>query len=129
MHWSLWLGIFALCIGLGGYGIYCVAKPEEASANLIDSPEDVAKKGLGVTVVSAIVLIIALICLFTGSCGGCTTSTSKKDNTTCKVCHRTFKKGSGNAKSISKRNMCENCYENYQWRQEVQDYIDNQPIN
>lgn len=35
------------------------------------------------------------------------------DNIECKVCHREFKKGSENAKSISNRNMCSQCYKNF----------------
>ena len=51
------------------------------------------------------------------------------ETVTCKVCDRSFKKGSDNAMSIARSNMCENCHDNFEWRQDVQDYIDNQPVN
>ena len=52
-----------------------------------------------------------------------------KEDAVCSVCHRTFAEGSGNASSIARSNMCENCHDNFEWRQEVQDYIDDQPID
>ena len=42
------------------------------------------------------------------------------DNTVkCPVCGRTFKKGTSNAKSIRRTNMCENCYKNYKYAEEL----------
>ncbi len=130
MHWSLWIAIFGLCLGIGGYGIYCMVKPEEASANLIDSPEEVQRKGCLVTVVCIIAVIVAVICLITGSCSGCGLDGSESSSgpRTCSSCGKTFKENSKNAESIKNSSMCTDCYGDFQWRQEVQDYIDNQPI-
>lgn len=52
-----------------------------------------------------------------------------KDTVKCDVCGKYYKKGSENAKSIQKTNMCENCYSNYKWTQEVKKAIDNLPVN
>lgn len=40
-------------------------------------------------------------------------SGDKDDTVTCKSCGRKFQKGSQNAKSIRRTNMCTNCYNNY----------------
>lgn len=44
---------------------------------------------------------------------------SDKDTKECQVCGQKFKNGSENAKSIEKTNMCANCYDNFQWGNEV----------
>ena len=52
-------------------------------------------------------------------------SSSSKDTVKCKSCGREFKKGSDNARSISRTNMCTNCYNNYQ---SMSDYLNEQPV-
>lgn len=53
-------------------------------------------------------------------------SSSSKDTVTCKSCNRKFQKGSENAKSISRTNMCTNCYNNYKG---MSDWLKEQPVN
>lgn len=53
-------------------------------------------------------------------------SNNSSDNIECKVCHREFKKGSENAKSIKKTNMCSHCYKNFK---DASDVINELPQN
>ena len=70
----------------------------------------------------ASILLIALIFSFflatTHKTSQKSSSASIKTNT-CQVCGRSFQAGDsgGNFKSISYRNMCVNCYNNFQWGQ------------
>lgn len=49
-----------------------------------------------------------------------THDTSKnKDTVKCQVCDKSYQKGSENAKSISRTNMCSNCYSNFKWTQDA----------
>ena len=52
-------------------------------------------------------------------------SSSDKNTVECKSCHRKFNKGSDNAKSISRTNMCTNCYKNFD---AAQKYLKEQPV-
>lgn len=53
-------------------------------------------------------------------------SSSGSQNTVkCKSCGRSFKKGSENAKKITRTNMCLNCYNNFK---SMQDAINEQPV-
>jgi uncharacterized membrane protein YvbJ len=48
----------------------------------------------------------------------------EKDSRKCKSCNRVFT-DSDNTWSIALRGMCENCYKNFKWSQEVKDFIKN----
>lgn len=50
----------------------------------------------------------------------------EQNNTKCQVCGREFQKGSENAKSIRKTNMCTQCYENYR---NAADALKELPVN
>lgn len=50
----------------------------------------------------------------------------EQNNTICQVCGREFQKGSQNAKSIRKTNMCTQCYENYR---NATDALKELPVN
>ena len=47
----------------------------------------------------------------------------------CSACGKRYKEGSDNAKSIKLSSMCENCYANFKWSQDVKDEINNLPVN
>ena len=51
-----------------------------------------------------------------------TTVTDSSSNVECKSCHRSFQKGSENAKSINRTNMCTDCYNSFKaldhWKKE-----------
>lgn len=53
-------------------------------------------------------------------------STTKNEKIICQVCDREFQKGSENAKSIRKTNMCTQCYQNYK---NASDYLKELPVN
>lgn len=56
--------------------------------------------------------------------------TSKnKDTVKCSSCGNRYKNGSDNANSIALSSMCENCYANFKWSQDVKDEINNLPVN
>lgn len=92
---------------------------------LFEKKSEKFRKGFGV-----VLIIVALVFASISVVGGII---ENKDNSnskpTCSVCHKTFREGSANAESIARSNMCENCHDNFEWRQEVQNYIDNQPID
>lgn len=71
------------------------------------------------------VVIILIFVIFSWTRGEKSTSTT--ETVKCQVCYQSYKKGSDNARSIARSNMCTQCHDNFEWRQEVQDYIDNQP--
>ena len=69
----------------------------------------------------ALSLILALVmCLSLCACGG-GSSSSTKDSSECKSCHRTFYAGdsAGNYKNIARTGMCNNCYNNFKWSQDA----------
>ena len=51
-----------------------------------------------------------------------TVTTDSSSNVECKSCHRSFQKGSENAKSINRKNMCTDCYNSFKaldhWKKE-----------
>ena len=63
----------------------------------------------------AVVIILALI----GSCSGGGSSSSSKE---CPVCGRTYT-NSDDKNSIAWRNMCERCYSNYKYSQDLKDEL------
>ena len=65
-------------------------------------------------------IIILVLLLLLGSCGGGDSSSSSSNSKTCGSCHRTFT-NSADKRSISLRNMCENCYDNFKWSQDALD--------
>ena len=65
-------------------------------------------------------LLVAMLLLMAGcSTSNNTYSSSKSKTQTCKVCHRTFEKGSKDYDSIFWNNMCTNCYDNYRYAMEL----------
>ena len=54
-----------------------------------------------------------------------TNTNREQNNMECKVCGREFQKGSENAKSIRKTNMCTQCYKNYK---NASDYLKELPV-
>lgn len=53
-------------------------------------------------------------------------TSSSKDTVKCEVCGKKYNKGSDNAKSISRTNMCSRCYSNFKW---TQDAIKEMPVD
>ena len=51
-----------------------------------------------------------------------TVTADSSSNVECKSCHRSFQKGSENAKSINRTNMCTDCYNSFKaldhWKKE-----------
>lgn len=78
-------------------------------------------------VIGAIILIIII---FIGvMAGGGVNSYSgggKETTVECKVCHNEYQKGSENAKSIRKTNMCTGCYRSYKG---ATDALQELPVN
>lgn len=75
---------------------------------------------------SIIYIIIAIIIILIGvsSCNSCTSSTSSSSSKsrTCQICHKTFT-NSDDVNSILWTNMCENCYSNYKFSQDLKEEI------
>ena len=65
-----------------------------------------------------VVAVMTVIGVLVQSCGG--NSPSSSNSETCEVCHRTFT-NSADVKSIIWTNMCESCYENYKYKQDMID--------
>lgn len=65
-------------------------------------------------------LIIIMIITLAALIGGCSNGGSVSTNN-CKSCGRTFQAGddAGNYRNIARTNMCNNCYNNYKWAQDV----------
>lgn len=69
----------------------------------------------GIYVVIAILIILALF----GACGkNCDFSSSQSK--TCQVCHKTFT-NKDDVRSISRTNMCERCYSNYEYTSQLKE--------
>ena len=118
----LTLGIFAF-VGLVIGSIYI--KGDVMIGGLFEKRSDKFRKVFGI-----VLIVLALIFASISIIGGFSVNKGNDNSkTTCGVCNRTFEEGSDNARSIARSNMCENCHDNFEWRQEVQDYIDNQPID
>ncbi len=62
----------------------------------------------------AIPVFAGLMSMFSGNSSR--NYSSSNNSATCRVCHRVFT-DSNNKHSIAQTNMCENCYNNYQWGQ------------
>lgn len=75
------------------------------------------KSGGGSTILAIIIVVLVLAGI--GSClGGGGSEKSEK----CQVCHKTFT-NSDDVHSIVMRNMCENCYSNYKFTQDLKDEL------
>ncbi len=88
-----------------------------------DSKPKMSEKLRKIIGITSIVAAVALVVLFVNLVliygpGG-------SSNGKCSVCHRSFKSGSPDSMSIARSNMCENCHDNYYWREEIQNIIDN----
>lgn len=57
-------------------------------------------------------ILLAMLCYVNIMNSG-SSSTTKNEKIICQVCDREFQKGSENAKSIRKTNMCTDCYRSY----------------
>lgn len=77
------------------------------------------KSGSGGSV--AIVIVVILILLYAlGSCSG--GSSSSSGSAKCQVCGKTFT-NSDDRKSIAYTNMCERCYSNYKYSQDMKEEL------
>lgn len=89
-------------------------------------------KKVALKIAFVLVMLVLLFCfkmIMNSVIDGESVKRESSGTVTCRVCDRSFNKGSANAKSIARSNMCENCHDNFEWRQEAQDHIDNQPVN
>lgn len=75
------------------------------------------KSGGGSTFLTVIIVILVIAGI--GSCSGYGDS---EKTATCQVCHKTFT-NSDDRNSIAWRNMCENCYSNYKYTQDLKDEL------
>ena len=91
--------------------------------NETDSKPKISEKLRKVLGVASIVTAVALVVLFVNLV--LIYGPNGNSNGKCSVCHRNFKPGSSDSMSIARSNMCENCHDNYIWREEVQNIIDN----
>ena len=62
---------------------------------------------------------IIIICVFLIA-RACTSTSSSKKNNVCPVCHRTYT-NNDDLHSIALRNMCEKCYNNYKYTQNMKE--------
>ncbi len=67
-----------------------------------------------------IIVVIVLILAGIGSCSGGGSSSS--DSARCEVCGKTYT-NRDDVHSIAWRNMCERCYSNYKYSQDLKDEI------
>lgn len=119
--------VIGICLikGLTFKETLCIAFQIESSGTSKPKTSEVCRRNIGIALICvSIILVVAFIF---GSLR--LPDTSSSSTVTCEVCDRTFNKGSDNAKSIARSNMCENCHDNFEWRQDIQDHIDNQPVN
>lgn len=70
-------------------------------------------------------ILLAILCYLTITDSG-SSSTTKNEKIICQACDREFQKGSENAKSIRKTNMCTQCYQNFK---NASDYLKELPVN
>jgi hypothetical protein len=76
------------------------------------------KSGSGGSI--AIVILIIIVLLYAlGSCSG-GSSSSSSGSAKCQVCGKTFT-NSSDRKSIAYTNMCERCYSNYKYSQDMKE--------
>lgn len=66
----------------------------------------------------AIIIVIVVLSLI----GSFFDGEDSEKSATCQVCHKTFT-NSDDKKSIARRNMCEICYSNYKYAQDLKDEI------
>ncbi len=73
----------------------------------------------------SIVLTIIIVILLLGGIGSCSGGGNSNDNEskTCQVCHKTFT-NSDDVHSIVMRNMCENCYSNFEYTQDLKEELE-----
>lgn len=69
----------------------------------------------------AIVVVVIFLALI-GSCFGGGSSSSSSSSKECPVCGRTYT-NSDDKHSIAWRNMCERCYSNYKYSQDLKDEL------
>ena len=72
------------------------------------------QKKSGGGIVGVIVIIFIVIFLLAMCSSGGSSSSTGNSSKTCQVCHRSFT-DSANKNSISRTNMCKNCYSNFEW--------------
>lgn len=75
-------------------------------------------KGNAIFVIIAIVIIIS----FFGGFNSCSSSTKSQKKYTCQVCHKSFT-NKDDVNSIIWRNMCEKCYNNYKFTQDLKEEL------
>lgn len=68
------------------------------------------RTGCIVIVVIALILAIMFWAIMADS-----PSTSEPKTETCGFCNRTFKQGTDDYRSVIRRNLCTNCYNNMKW--------------
>lgn len=75
-------------------------------------------KGNAIFVIIAIVIIIS----FFGGFNSCSSSSKSQKKYTCQVCHKSFT-NKDDVNSIIWRNMCEKCYNNYKFTQDLKEEL------
>jgi protein-arginine kinase activator protein McsA len=75
--------------------------------------------GMGSTIIGIILVLLILAALGSCTSGGSSSSSSSKSSK-CQVCGRTFT-NKDDVRSIAYRNMCESCYSNYKYSQELKE--------
>lgn len=74
--------------------------------------------GTGLVFIGIAIIVVLVFALGSCSSGGSSSSKSSK----CQVCGRTFT-NKADVKSIAYTNMCENCYKNYKYSQNLKDEL------
>lgn len=81
--------------------------------------------GNGLPIIMGIIVLLFIFALLFSP----DSSSSSSKTIECQVCDRSFNVGSENAKSISRSNMCSNCYSNFKWGQKVIEGLNNMPVD
>lgn len=76
-------------------------------------------KGAGIAACITLIFFLMMIATSQNANTSQSSSSSSSKSVECKICHREFREGSENAKSISWNNMCTQCYKNYKTAREI----------
>lgn len=67
-----------------------------------------------------LIIVVVLISVCFAMASGESSGGGSKKTKTCGVCYKTFEQGSSDYDSIVRRNMCQSCYNNYEWGMNAQ---------
>ena len=111
---SIFAGFVILFVVLG-FAVLGALIDEKISKSAAEKAETIIK-----VVYTAILVGIFLGVIFLFSeCGSGSSTSNTSKSIECNVCGRTYSYGTSDSRSISRTNMCTNCYDNYNWAQDM----------